>query len=102
MSILGTLLILAGGITMLVGGIMILIAAFKESVMWGVLALLVPFAAFVFVFTHFAEAKKGFFIWLAGLPLYAIGFGIVIASAVGQVHTDMERERAESGAHADE
>ena len=45
---------------MLVGGIMVLVAAFRQSVLWGLACLFVPFASFVFCIMHWQEAKSGF------------------------------------------
>ena len=63
---------------------MILVAAFKESILWGVLSLLVPCAAFVFVAKHWSAGKMGFLISLAGIVV----IGVVIAGASGAI--DME------------
>jgi hypothetical protein len=67
------LLIIVGYIIMAVGGIWILVIAFQDSLLWGFLCLCVPLASLVFVITHFEEAKKPFFVWLAGLPIYFLG-----------------------------
>ena len=82
-----------GYIVMLVGGIMILIAAFKQSVAWGLCSLLIPFVAIVFVIKYWAEAKRGFFIWLIGLPIAIIGgvlagFGAASAASQGAQLTE--------------
>jgi hypothetical protein len=66
-------LVIIGYIVMAVGGIWILILAFQDSAMWGILCFCIPLASFVFVFTHFEDAKKPFFVWLAGLPIYLLG-----------------------------
>lgn len=55
-----------GGIAALIGGIMLLVAAFRVSVWWGVAYLLVPFASLVFLFKHWEEARQGFWINLLG------------------------------------
>ena len=78
---MGTALIGLGGIVMLVGAIMMLVAAFKTSVVWGLCYLFVPFAALVFICTHWQESKKGFFIWLAGVPLQGIGLYLTLKAA---------------------
>ena len=70
---MGGIIALLGLLVMLVGVIMILIAAFKESILWGVLSLLVPFAILVFVAMHWSASKKGFLIWLGGFVLAVIG-----------------------------
>lgn len=76
-SPLGLALGVAGSLLMFGCGIMILVAAFRESPMWGIAVLIVPFAQIVFVLTHWAETKKPFLlIWLVGVPLLAVGFAI--------------------------
>ena len=70
---MGMVLIVLGYIVMAVGGIWILVLAFQDSVLWGILCLCVPLASLVFVATHFEDTKKPFFIWLAGLPIYILG-----------------------------
>lgn len=55
---------------MLVGGLMMLAAAFRVGILWGVAYLLVPLAALVFLFKHWTEAKKGFLINMAGLGVF--------------------------------
>jgi len=53
-------------VVMLVGGVMMVVTAFRQGVVWGVAYLLVPFAALVFLFKYWNEAKKGFYINLVG------------------------------------
>ena len=53
-------------LVMLVGGLMMIVAAFRQSILWGFAYLLVPFAALVFLCKYWAEAKKGFLINLMG------------------------------------
>ncbi|HZV37059.1 MAG TPA: hypothetical protein VFB72_20955 [Verrucomicrobiae bacterium] len=73
MQIIGLVLLGIGGITAFVGGIIFLIAAFRESLLWGLACLLIPFVSLIFLVLHWAEAKKGFFIQLVGLALIVIG-----------------------------
>ncbi len=80
MGILGTLLLVVGGIVALIGGIMVLIEAFKESVGWGLGSLLVPVVSLVFVVLHWSVAKKGFLLYLAGIGLIVVG---AICGAMG-------------------
>ncbi len=70
-----------GGIIMLVGGIMFLIVAFKESVLWGLGSMFVPFVSLVFLIKFWGQAKKPFFIQLAGLPFYLIGWVMMLKAA---------------------
>ena len=61
-----------GGLVMLVGGILILIAAFKENIWWGLGSLLLPIVALVFVAMHWDRSRKGFLIWVAGFTFTII------------------------------
>jgi len=70
-----------GGIIMFVGGIMFLIVAFKESVLWGLGSMFVPFVSLVFLIKFWGQAKRPFFIQLAGLPFYFIGWVIMLKAA---------------------
>jgi hypothetical protein len=74
-------ILILGSIVMLVGGVMFLIAAFSESVLWGLGCMFVPFVSLFFLILHWPEAKKGFFIQLAGAALVVISMLIGIATA---------------------
>ena len=63
---MASLLLIAGGIIALVGWIMFLIVAFKESILWGIGCLIFAVVGLVFLVLHWNDAKKPFFIWLAG------------------------------------
>lgn len=52
-------LTVVGWLVMLVGGILILIAAFKENIWWGLGSLLLPIVALVFVAMHWDRSRKG-------------------------------------------
>ena len=56
-----------------VGNVMILIAAFRDSILWGLGSLCVPLVSLIFVITHWSETRKGFFILLVGAILAGIG-----------------------------
>ncbi len=53
-----------------VAGIWFLVVAFKESVLWGLGCLLVPFVSLIFLIIHWQDAKRPF-LWslLAVVPL---------------------------------
>ncbi len=70
---MGMVLLIVGYVAMLIGGIWLLVTAFKESVLWGVLSLLVPFAALVFVVKHWDVSKKPFLIQIGGVALVIAG-----------------------------
>ena len=55
-----------GGLVLLGGGIMVLVAAFRQSIARGLVALFVPCGNLVFTVVHWAEAKKGTLLSLLG------------------------------------
>ena len=73
MSILGFVLMGIGGIAALITGILILVEAFKESVLWGIGSLLVPFVGIIFVVTHWSETGKLFLYNIGGSVLLVVG-----------------------------
>ena len=70
---MGIVLLILGFILAAVGGIWLLVEQFKESVLWGLGSLFVPFVALVFVIMHWSVSKKPFFIQLAGIGLIILG-----------------------------
>ena len=81
MEIIGTTLMILGGIVGVVGGIWLLVEAFKTSVWWGLGCLLIQFVSLIFVIVHFDVAKKPFFISLAGTAIMIVGIMIIPAVA---------------------
>ncbi len=69
----------------MVGGVMVLIAAFRSGIWWGLGSLLLAPVWFIFVFTHWAQAKKGFLICIAsfGLMLAVAFFGGLMSALSG-------------------
>jgi len=86
---LGVLLLVLSAIVSLVGSVMFSVAAFRVSVVWGLLVLFVPFAALFFLIKYWAQAKRGFLVGLAGSAIALIGFFAfsagVAAKAQGQL-----------------
>lgn len=73
MSMVGFALIAVGGLAALITGILILVAAFKESVLWGLGSLLVPFVILIFVVTHWSETGKLFLYNLGASAVLLVG-----------------------------
>ena len=78
MEYIGIGLFAIGGITLVVGAIMLLVAAFSESILWGLGCLFIPLVPLVFICMHWSEAKRPFLIKLAGLGVIFLG-GIFFA-----------------------
>lgn len=70
---MGIILILIGVIIGLIFGIQILILAFKESPVWGIGSLIIPFVMLIFVIMHWEKAKSPFLKTLIAIPFYVIG-----------------------------
>lgn len=67
-----TILILlgvVGGLAILAGSVLLVMAAFRESVLWGLGVLLVPFVGLVFVFVHWDASKRPIVIQTVGAAL---------------------------------
>jgi hypothetical protein len=73
---IGLLIMLAGVVLVLYGGLMFLVAAFRESVWWGLACLFLPFVWFFFLIVHWTKARGPFFLQLLGLA--AILAGVII------------------------
>lgn len=67
LSLIATVLVLAGLVLMLVGGIAFLIAAFRESVLWGLAVFFLPFVSLIFLVLYWNKAKDAFFLQLYGV-----------------------------------
>jgi hypothetical protein len=62
-----------GALIALVGGLMLLIAAFRESVIWGLVVFFVPLGNIIYTCVHWTEAKAGFLTCLVGTGLIVAG-----------------------------
>lgn len=81
MTIAGTLLLWIGIALFLLGSFAFLIAAFRESILWGLLVLFVSPCGLIFLVLHWSRAKNSFFLMLWG-------WGFVLASALA-FHTQL-------------
>ena len=66
-------LLVVGVILCVIGGIGMLIVAFRESVLWGLGCFFIPLVSLIFLISHWEEAKRPFFIQLAGFALLILG-----------------------------
>jgi hypothetical protein len=55
------------------GGIWLIVTAFRESALWGLGVWLVPFVSLIFVVKYWDDAKRPFFLSLAGGGLMLLG-----------------------------
>jgi hypothetical protein len=82
-GVLGGGTALIGGGLMLVGGIGIMMAAFEEDVMCGVMYLLVPFYPLYFVITRIGEVWKLLLAQVGGVVMLVLGMVLIQAMAIG-------------------
>lgn len=61
---------------------MLIIASFKESIVWGLAVLFVPFAALVFLIMHWTEAKKAFLVQLVAVLCCLGAISIAVAKGI--------------------
>ena len=82
---MGSIIVMIGGLICLVGAIMVLIEAFKTSIVWGLIALFgCGIGFFVFVAMHWSQSKKGFLIWLLGFGIELVG--MVLGGGAAYLH----------------
>ena len=68
------LFVALGLLALVIGGVWALVQAFRESILWGLGCILFSPVALVFLVLHWAEAKRPFFLQLAGLILLGAPF----------------------------
>ena len=101
-------LIIIGALASLVGGIWFLVVAFRQSVVWGLVVIFVPFASLVFLVKYWREAKTSFFVQLIGSVIYVAGaWNMISAKFEGRPmpsgpiasweHHDSSRARRDNG-----
>lgn len=73
LTLVGTALVLLGLALVLVGELLFLVAAFRESLGWGLLLLFVPPLALLFLILHWSKAKAGFVLQLWGIACVVLG-----------------------------
>lgn len=80
MAMLGMILMLVGAVIGIVGGVMLLIEAFKVSILWFI-GMFIPFVGLVFVVMYWEQAKKPFLISFGGGILQILGTVMMGGSA---------------------
>ena len=73
MAIVAMMLYAIGSVIAIVGGIWIVVIAFQDSVLWGLLCLFIPCVALYYVITHWEKTKKPFLIEVVGGVICAVG-----------------------------
>jgi glutaredoxin len=73
-----------GALISTIGTILLLVAAFRQSILWGLIVLLAPLGNIVFTCLHWAEAKAGFLATIVGAVVCVGGF-----LTIPQVQSDL-------------
>lgn len=85
-------IVILGLLLMLVGGVTVLAVAFRESIIWGICALFVPFAKLIFCIGHWEAVQKGVGIHILGVVVLVFGlhnWGVNVGELVnGGLHRD--------------
>ena len=79
---MGTLLFFLGLLVVVVGSIMFLVEAFSAGVLWGLACFFLPIVQLFFLVTHWHNAKKAFYVQLAGYALIVLGLMLSPNNAV--------------------
>ena len=70
---LGAMAVWGGLLLLLVGFVLFLVAAFRESILWGLGIIFLPLVWLVFLVLEWPAAKRPFFLQLYGAILVLIG-----------------------------
>ena len=73
MELIGIILLVIALIICFIYGLKLIIIAFQESVLWGLLYLFLPFANLYFIITRWPECKSPFLKSLLAIPFIIIG-----------------------------
>jgi hypothetical protein len=73
LTLVGTALVLVGLLLMILGVLGFILAAFRESLLWGLGVIFVPPLALVFLIVHWRRVKPAVIIKLWGLVLVMLG-----------------------------
>jgi glutaredoxin-like YruB-family protein len=60
------ILFILSALAVVIGNLMLLVAAFRQSILWGLGSLFIPFVQLFFLIRHWDQAKKGFYVGLLG------------------------------------
>jgi hypothetical protein len=69
-------LMVIGYLVLFIGSLMFLIAAFRESILWGLACVFFAPASLLFLVTHWEQARTAFAIQILGFILAAVGIAL--------------------------
>lgn len=70
---MGALIIFLGLAIFVLGGLLFLIAAFRESIWWGLACMFLPIVSVFFLIVHWPKAKQPLFLQLVGFAMVVVG-----------------------------
>lgn len=77
METIGLILVIIAMIIVFIYSIKLIIIAFQESILWGLLYLFLPFANLYFIVTRWGQCKNPFLKTLLAIPFLVIGAVLV-------------------------
>ena len=80
MNIIGIIILVIGVIITIVGGASFVIAAFEESILWGLVVLLFPVMSPIFLVLHFSDSWRPALKFLIGLVVILLGTLLRVAA----------------------
>jgi hypothetical protein len=80
MNIIGIIILVIGAIITIVGGASFVIAAFEESVCWGLMVLFFPIVSPIFLILHFGDAWRPALKFVVGFVLFLLGISLRFAA----------------------
>ena len=97
------ILIILLAIVVLVSWVWLLVVAFKESVLWGILVFLFsPVTAIIFAILNWREAKKPFLVYMVTSVIYIAVFFNVFFSMFTEMGVMENMQQVESGEISEE
>jgi hypothetical protein len=85
MQTFGTIVMVLGIGAAAIAQLWVLIAAFKKSLVWGLLVFFLPFAALVFVILYFDEMKMALAMYVIAVVVAVAGGGIAYRGLARQM-----------------
>ena len=82
MNIIGIIVLVIGVIITIVGGAHFVIVAFEESVLWGIMVLLLPIVSPIFLILHFSDSWRPALKFVVGLGVVFLGTLLRFATPV--------------------
>ena len=63
------ILLVMGLVLFVIGGFWFLVATFRVGILWGLACLFIPIVPLIFLFVHWPEARRPFFLQLASFVI---------------------------------